>query len=193
MAVKIRLARGGAKKKPYYRIVVANATAPRDGDFLEKVGTYNPLLPKGEGNRVTLKAERITYWLSQGAIPSDRVATLISASGITLPKSIVTKIAIKVKARKPKEIVQEVETPAPVAEKVEAVVPAAAPEVVAPAALVTEAPGGETVPVEDAIPAEVAPEAPAAEPTEIDLTVDEEAPIEIDLTVDEETTEKKEG
>jgi small subunit ribosomal protein S16 len=99
MAVKIRLARGGAKKKPYYRVVVANATAPRDGDFIEKVGTYNPLLAKGAGDRITLKADRIAYWLSQGAAPTEKVAKFIADSGIELPGFVKSKIALKDKVR----------------------------------------------------------------------------------------------
>jgi small subunit ribosomal protein S16 len=102
MAVKIRLARGGAKKKPYYRIVVANATAPRDGDFIEKVGTYNPLLADNEGNRVTLKSDRVAYWLSQGARPTERVIKFITEAGIALPANIQKEIAVKLKNRKPK-------------------------------------------------------------------------------------------
>jgi small subunit ribosomal protein S16 len=79
--LKIRLARGGAKKRPYYYIVVADSHAPRDGKFLERVGTYNPMLPKdGEKSRVTLKADRISEWLAKGAQPTDRVARFISQS-----------------------------------------------------------------------------------------------------------------
>ncbi|CAN5329005.1 hypothetical protein BH10PSE2_BH10PSE2_07300 [soil metagenome] len=79
--LKIRLARGGAKKRPYYYIVVADSHAPRDGKFLERVGSYNPMLPKdGEKPRVTLKADRISEWLSKGAQPTDRVARFISQS-----------------------------------------------------------------------------------------------------------------
>jgi small subunit ribosomal protein S16 len=81
--LKIRLSRGGSKKRPYYTIVVANATAARDGKFIEKVGTYNPMLPKdGPAPRVTLKVERITEWLSKGAQPTDRVARFLSAEGL---------------------------------------------------------------------------------------------------------------
>jgi small subunit ribosomal protein S16 len=98
MAVKIRLARGGAKKRPYYRVVVADARAPRDGNFIEKVGTYNPLLNKSDENRVIFKAERIQHWLSQGAEPTDTVAKFIKAAGIELPKYILNKMATKVKA-----------------------------------------------------------------------------------------------
>jgi small subunit ribosomal protein S16 len=100
MAVKIRLARGGAKKRPYYRMVVANAMAPRDGDFIEKVGTYDPMLPNDNDQRVTLKKDRIEYWLSQGAKPTDRVALFMSAAGIKLPESIERKMAIKATNRK---------------------------------------------------------------------------------------------
>ena len=74
MQVKIRLARHGAKKKPFYRIVVASSESPRDGKYLENVGTYNPLKDPAE---VTLKSERIKYWIDQGAIPSDTVKSLL--------------------------------------------------------------------------------------------------------------------
>jgi small subunit ribosomal protein S16 len=97
VAVKIRLARGGAKKTPYYRLVVANATAPRDGDFLEKVGTYNPLLVDNDANRVTLKSDRILYWLSQGAQPTEKVAKFLKAAGISLPGHIEKKMAVQMK------------------------------------------------------------------------------------------------
>ncbi|HWU51104.1 MAG TPA: 30S ribosomal protein S16 [Asticcacaulis sp.] len=79
--LKIRLSRGGSKKRPYYTIVVANATAPRDGKFIEKVGTYNPMLPK-DAQRVTLKVERIAEWLKKGAQPTDRVARFLSQEGL---------------------------------------------------------------------------------------------------------------
>lgn len=74
MAVKIRLTRQGAKKKPFYRIVVADSEAPRDGDFLEVVGTYDPMT---EPARVALKGDRVTYWLSKGAVPTDTVRQLL--------------------------------------------------------------------------------------------------------------------
>jgi len=82
MAVKIRLARGGAKKRPYYRIVVADVRSPRDGRYIEKVGTHNPLLPKDHEDRVRLVEDRITYWLGQGAKPTDRVARFLDAAGL---------------------------------------------------------------------------------------------------------------
>ena len=81
--LKIRLARGGAKKRPYYSIVVADSHSPRDGRFIEKVGTYNPLLPKdGPTPRVTLKLETIQAWIAKGAQPTDRVARFLAAEGI---------------------------------------------------------------------------------------------------------------
>src|SRR6476619_6984729 len=82
MALAIRLSRGGAKKRPYYRIVVADSRAPRDGRFIEKLGTYNPLLAKDSPERVKLDSDRISHWLSVGAQPSDRVLRFLDAAGI---------------------------------------------------------------------------------------------------------------
>ena len=82
MALSIRLTRGGAKKRPYYRIVVADSRAPRDGRFIEKLGSYNPLLAKDSPERVKLDAERIAHWLGVGAQPSDRVLRFLDAAGI---------------------------------------------------------------------------------------------------------------
>ncbi|MBL4595006.1 MAG: 30S ribosomal protein S16 [Robiginitomaculum sp.] len=82
MPVKIRLARGGAKKRPYYRIVIADVRAPRDGRYIEQVGTHNPLLPKDHEDRVRIKEDRIKYWLSKGAQPTDRVARFLSVAGL---------------------------------------------------------------------------------------------------------------
>ena len=83
MALKIRLARGGAKKRPFYRIVVAEASAPRDGRYVERVGTYNPMVPKDHDQRLVLKNERITYWLGQGAQPTERVQKMLASAGLT--------------------------------------------------------------------------------------------------------------
>lgn len=82
MSVSIRLARGGAKKRPYHRIVVASSRSPRDGAFIEKIGTYNPMLAKDDARRVVLDAERASHWLSVGAQPSDRVARFLDAAGV---------------------------------------------------------------------------------------------------------------
>jgi len=82
MAVAIRLSRGGAKKRPYYRIVVSDSRSARDGKYLEQIGTYNPMLPKDSGERVKLNEDRARHWLSVGATPSDRVHRFLDAAGI---------------------------------------------------------------------------------------------------------------
>ncbi|MET4665672.1 30S ribosomal protein S16 [Sphingomonas sp. PvP056] len=82
MAISIRLSRGGSKKRPYYRIVVADARSPRDGKFIEKLGTYNPLLAKDDEKRIVLDADRAKHWLSVGAQPTDRVARFLDVAGI---------------------------------------------------------------------------------------------------------------
>ncbi len=82
MAMKIRLARGGSKKRPHYSIVASDSRMPRDGRFLEKLGTYNPLLPKDSEDRVKMDVERVQYWLGQGAQPTDRVARFLEAAGV---------------------------------------------------------------------------------------------------------------
>ena len=81
MAMKIRLARGGSKKRPFYSIVAADSRMPRDGRFIEKLGTYNPLLPKDSEERVKMNMERIEYWLGQGAQPTDRIQRMLEAAG----------------------------------------------------------------------------------------------------------------
>ena len=88
MAAVIRLARAGAKKKPFYRVVVADKRAPRNGDFIEKLGTFNPLLAKDNTARVVINEERVKHWLSVGALPSDRVNTLLAKLNITKPQDI---------------------------------------------------------------------------------------------------------
>ena len=85
MALRIRLSRGGAKKRPFYRIVIADSRSPRDGRFIERVGTYNPLLAKDDERRVTLKQDRIKYWLGVGARPSDRVARFLGQVALFEP------------------------------------------------------------------------------------------------------------
>ena len=82
MATKIRLARGGSKKRPFYRIVIADVRSPRDGKFIEKVGTYNPLLPRDSAERITLDKERVQHWLDHGAQPTDRVLRFLDAEGM---------------------------------------------------------------------------------------------------------------
>jgi small subunit ribosomal protein S16 len=82
MSLKIRLARGGAKKRPYYNIVIADSRSPRDGRFIERVGTYNPMVERSHPDRVTLKSERIQHWLGVGALPTDRVARFLGEAGL---------------------------------------------------------------------------------------------------------------
>lgn len=101
MALKVRLARGGAKKKPFYRIVVAEASAPRDGRFIERVGSYNPMVDSEE--RIVLKTERCQYWISQGAKPTERVSKLLSNKGLL----DAPKIAERPKKSRPKKKAQE--------------------------------------------------------------------------------------
>ncbi|CDM59623.1 MULTISPECIES: 30S ribosomal protein S16 [Rhizobium] len=82
MALKIRLARGGSKKRPYYHVVVADARSPRDGRFLEKLGSWNPMLAKDDAKRIELNAERIKHWLDNGAQPTDRVLRFLDEAGV---------------------------------------------------------------------------------------------------------------
>jgi small subunit ribosomal protein S16 len=86
MAMKIRLSRGGSKKRPFYRIVAADSRMPRDGRYVEKLGTYNPLLPKDSEDRVNMNIERVNYWLGQGAQPTDRISRMLEAAGIIAKK-----------------------------------------------------------------------------------------------------------
>jgi len=89
--LKIRLARGGAKKRPYYHIVAVDSRSPRDGRFIEKLGSYNPLLSKDDANRVTLKEDRIKYWLSNGAQVTDRVGKFLGQAGLIAMPTITEK------------------------------------------------------------------------------------------------------
>ncbi len=86
MAMKIRLARGGSKKRPHYSVVAADSRMARDGRFVEKLGTYNPLLPKDSEERVKLNMERVQYWLGEGAQPTDRVSRFLEAAGVLAKK-----------------------------------------------------------------------------------------------------------
>jgi small subunit ribosomal protein S16 len=156
MALKLRMSRGGRRNLPYYRIVVTDSRSPRDSSFIERIGTYNPLLAANDPNRVTLNAERIKHWLSVGAIPSDRVAIFLGKAGIIpAPKFQAgpKKSAPKAKAQermKTEEDAAKAKAEAAEAAKAEAAAAAAAP---APA---------EEAPAAEAPAAEAAPEAPAA-------------------------------
>ena len=178
--LKIRLARGGAKKRPYYSIVVADSHSPRDGRFIEKVGSYNPLLKKDDPNRVVLKVERIQEWISKGAQPTDRVARELGKVGVVKweasnnPKK--AEPGTKAKERAGEKAQREADraaaaaeaaaNPPPVEEPVVEEAPAAevaAEEAPAAEAAAEEAPAAEAV-AEEAAPAEAAAEeAPAVE------------------------------
>ena len=97
--VKIRLARGGAKKKPHYSVVIARSKAPRDGDFIEKVGHYNPMLPSDNAERVVLKLDRIDHWLKLGAQPTEKVSYFIQSKGGALTSKIQKKVEEKISKR----------------------------------------------------------------------------------------------
>jgi small subunit ribosomal protein S16 len=103
MGLKIRLARAGAKKRPYYHIVIADSRSPRDGRFIEKVGSYNPMLPAEHADRVRLQNERIAHWLSQGALATERVARFLGHAGLTPMPAI----AEQTKQSLPKKKAQE--------------------------------------------------------------------------------------
>lgn len=174
--LKIRLARGGAKKRPYYAIVIADSRSPRDGRFIEKVGAYDPLLKKDDPARVTLKAERISAWLAKGAQPTERVARFLGAQGLAkwehgsnpkkgAPHAKAKERAVereeRAAARAAEPAPEEAEAiveDAPVVEE-EAPVEAAAEAAVAEDAPVEESQAGEEVVAEDT----PATEEPAAE------------------------------
>jgi small subunit ribosomal protein S16 len=117
--LKIRMSRAGAKNKPYYHVVVADSRSPRDGNFLEKVGTYNPMLPKDNADRVKLNGERIKFWISKGAQASDRVAIFLGKAGVApMPerKNNVKKAVPKAKMTERKKAREEkANAPAPAA------------------------------------------------------------------------------
>ncbi len=157
MAVVIRMSRGGRTNLPYYRIVVADSRFPRDGRYIERVGTYNPLLKTGDENRVTLVKDRIEHWMKQGAKPSERVAMFLGQAGmIDMPKQSVrpNKSAPGEKAKARIEEKAAKKTAAEEAAKEAANKPAPAPEAAPAEAAPEAAPEAAN---------EAAPEAPAAE------------------------------
>lgn len=162
MSVSLRLSRGGSKKRPYYKIVVANSRAPRDGKFLEQVGTYNPLLAKDDANRVRLVEDRVKYWIGVGAQPTDRVARLLDKAGIkeraptNNPKKAEPGQKAKDRAEEKAEKAREAEEAAAAA----AAAPAVEEVVEAPAAeeVAAEAPAAEEAAAEEAPAAEASEE-----------------------------------
>ena len=157
MPMKIRLARGGSKKRPFYAIVAADSRMPRDGRFIEKLGTYNPLLPKDSEERVKMNMERIEYWLGQGAQPTDRISRFLEAAG-KLEKKERANLQKGEPGDKAKERAEE--KAAKAAEAAEAAAAPAEEEVVEEAAA-EEAPAeeaAEEAPVEEAAEEEKAAE-----------------------------------
>lgn len=174
MSISIRLSRGGAKKRPYYRIVVATSRSPRDGKYLEQIGTYNPLLAKDNADRVKLVEDRARYWLGVGAQPTDRVARFLDAAGIkeraarvNLKKGEPGEKAKERAEERAAKIAEAEEAAAAAAEEAKAAAAAPAVEEEAPVAeeaAAEEAPAAEEAAAEEAPAEEVtAEEAPAAE------------------------------
>lgn len=181
--LKIRLSRGGAKKRPYYSIVVADSRAPRDGRFIEKVGAYNPLLKKEDPSRVVLKIERIEEWVKKGAQPTDRVARFLSQQGLVKwehgnnPQKAEPGRKAKERAeeRAQREADREAAAAEAAAQPAPEPEPEAAPEPEAPAA---EEPAAEAPAAEAAPAAEEAPAAEAAPAAEEAPAAAEEAAVE---------------
>lgn len=179
--LKIRLARGGAKKRPYYHIVIADSRSPRDGRFLEKVGSYNPMLPRdGEQKRVNLNVERIQHWLSKGAQPTDRVARFLSQDE-ALGATVKWQAGNNPNKAKPGKKAEEraAERAQREADRAEAEAAAKAEAAAAPAPVAEEAPveaAAEDAPAtEEAAPAEAAAEeAPAEEAPATEAATEEE-------------------
>jgi small subunit ribosomal protein S16 len=183
MALKIRLSRGGAKKRPYYRIVIADSRSPRDGRFIEKIGAYNPMLAKDNPDRVVLDLERARHWLGRGATPSDRVARFLGqAEVIPMPaqRNNPQKALPKAKAQerlKAAEEAAEAAAAAPAAPAPEPAAEAPAEEVAVEEAPVEEAPVEEAV-AEEAAAEETPAEEPAAEEAPAEEAAAEEAAAE---------------
>jgi small subunit ribosomal protein S16 len=199
----MRLSRGGSKKRPYYKIVVADARAPRDGKFIERIGSYNPQAPKDSAERVILDTERAKHWLAAGAQPSDRVARFLDVAGVKERKARNNpnkgEPGQKAKDRAEDKANKLAEAEEAAAAAAAAPAPEPEPEVVAEEAPAAEeaAPAAEEAPVaEEAAPAEAAAEeAPAAEEAAPAEAAAEEAPAaeEAAPAAEEATEEKAEG
>ncbi len=172
MAISLRLSRGGAKKRPYYRIVAADSRKPRDGRYLEQIGTYNPLLAKDDSNRVQLNEDRAKYWLGVGAQPSDRVLRFLDAAGIMERPARNNPNKAKPGEKATERAEEKAEKAAAAKEAEEEAKNAAAEEAKAAAEAPAEEPAAEEAPAEEAAPEAPTEEAPAEE------AVAEEAPAE---------------
>ena len=197
MALSMRLSRGGSKKRPYYKIVVADARAPRDGKFIERIGSYNPQAPKDSAERVILDTERAKHWLAAGAQPSDRVARFLDVAGVKERKARNNpnkgEPGQKAKDRAEDKANKLAEAEEAAAAAAAAPAPEPEPEVVA-----EEAPAAEEAApaAEEAAPAEAAAEeAPVAEEAAPAEAAAEEAPAaeEVAPAAEEATEEKAEG
>ena len=183
MATKMRLARGGSKKRPFYRIVIADERAPRDGNFIEKIGNFNPMVPKDHKERVVISKERAEHWLKVGAQPTDRVQRILAELGMM----DAPKITEKTKKHLPKAKAQErTKAKEEAALKAEEDAKAAAEAAKAEAEKPAEEPAAEEQPQAEAAPeseavAEESPAAPEEEPA-----ASEEAPAEPEAAVAEE-------
>jgi small subunit ribosomal protein S16 len=183
MATKIRLARGGSKKRPFYRIVIADERAPRDGNFIEKIGNFNPMVPKDHKERVVISKERAEHWLKVGAQPTDRVQRILADLGMMEAP----KITEKTKKHLPKAKAQErVKAKEEAALKAEEEAKAAAEASKADAEKPAEEPAAEEQPQTEAEPeAEVVAEETPAAPEEAPAA-SEEAPAEPEAVAEEE-------
>ena len=202
MALSMRLSRGGSKKRPYYKIVVADARAPRDGKFIERIGSYNPQLPKDSAERMILDTERAKHWLAAGAQPSDRVARFLDVAGVK-ERKVKSNPNKGEPGQKAKDRAEDKATKLAEAEEAAAAAAAAPapepePEVVeevvaeeaAPA--VEEAPAAEeAAPVEAAAEEAPAEEAPAAEEATPEAAAEEAPAAEAEAPAAEAATEEK--
>ncbi|MBT4219219.1 MAG: 30S ribosomal protein S16 [Rhodospirillaceae bacterium] len=171
MALKIRLSRGGAKKRPFYHLVIADSRSPRDGRFIEQVGTYNPMVAKDHPERLVLKDERIKYWMGVGALPTDRVARFLADAGMGKKPVVHDQTKQHLPKTKAQERLKEAEEAANAPAK-EAPVEAAAEEAPAEEAVAEE------VPSEEAAAEEAPAEETAAEEAPVEEAAAEEAPAE---------------
>ena len=179
MATKMRLARGGSKKRPFYRIVIADERAPRDGNFIEKIGNFNPMVPKDHKERVVISKERAEHWLKVGAQPTDRVQRILADLGMMDAPKITEKTKKHLPKAKAQERTKAKEEAALKAEE-DAKAAAEAAKAEPEAAAAEEQPQAEAAPEAEAV-AEETPAAPEAEPA-----ASEEAPTELEAAAEEE-------
>ncbi len=196
MSVAMRMARGGSKKRPYYKIVIADIRAPRDGKFIERIGSYNPLLAKDDEKRVILDLDRAKHWLSVGAQPSDRVARFLDAAGVLKREARNNPNKAKPGEKATERLEEKAEKAAAAEEAAKEA--AAAPAEEAPAEeVVAETPAEETPAAEEAAPEapaeEVKAEEAPAEEAKAEEAPAEEAPAAEEAKSEDADEEKAEG